>query len=56
MGNYSSEDKNEINKVSSWKTTDKLNNSLAINRRRLRTPEFYKTPNVKTHKWVHQNT
>ena len=21
-----------------------------------RTPEFYKTPNVKTHKWVHQNT
>ena len=56
MGNYSSEDENEINKVSSWKTTDKLNNSSAINRRRSRTPEFYKTPNVKTHKWVQQNT
>lgn len=27
MRNYSSEDENEINKVSSWKTTDKLNNS-----------------------------
>jgi hypothetical protein len=56
MRNYSSEDVNEINKVSSWKTTDKLNNSSAINRRRSRTPQIYKSPNVKTRNWVQQNT
>jgi hypothetical protein len=56
MGNYSSEDENEINKVSSWKTTDKLKNSFAINRRRSRTPQFYKTPNVQAHNWVQHNT
>jgi hypothetical protein len=55
MRNLSSEDENEINKVSSWKTTDKLNNSSALNRKRSRTPEFYKTPNVKTHNWIQQN-
>jgi hypothetical protein len=56
MRNYSSEDEIEINKVSSWKTTDKLNNSSAINRRQSRTPQSYKTPSVKTRNWVQQNT
>jgi hypothetical protein len=56
MRTYSSEDENEINKVSSWKTTDKSNNSSAINKRRSRTPQFYKSPNVKTRNWFQQNT